>query len=153
MALQFGGNPSTAEKAANISYGHSNNPGGGPAAQCSNQDARNAVAYANDPNNPTNVADPNYIQGSGASSGCVRSNGITNIQDFATFGINLGLNFQLNKYAVLMFGADARTDHHTIEAESFGPDRARSNHQQDIGRPAVLRDAARATRHRGAGHV
>lgn len=99
----------------------SNNPGGGPAAQCSNQDARNAVAYANDPNNPTNVADPNYIQSSGASSGCVRSNGITNIQDFATFGINFGLNFQLNKYAVLMFGVNGSTDtRHWISNASRG---------------------------------
>jgi hypothetical protein len=96
----------------------SNNPAN---ATCTNQDARGAVAYANDPNSPTNVADPDYIANSGASSGCVKSNGITNIQDFATFGINFGLNFQLNKYAVLMLGMNSSTDtRHFISNASRG---------------------------------
>lgn len=78
---------------------------GQPGGTCTNQDARNVVDYAKD--NPTEV-DP--LTASGAPQGCKNFNGITNIQDFATFGINLGMNIQLNKYAVLMFGADARTD-------------------------------------------
>ncbi len=73
--------------------------------QCSNSDAKAVADYAKD--NPNEV---NPLQASGAPAGCVAFNGITNIQDFATFGMNLGLNFTLNKYAVLMLGADARTD-------------------------------------------
>lgn len=72
---------------------------------CTNADAKAVAAYAKD--NPGEV-DP--LSASGVSSGCQNFNGITNIQDFATFGLNLGLNITLNKYAVLMFGADARTD-------------------------------------------
>jgi hypothetical protein len=45
----------------------------------------------------------------------VKFNGITNIQDFATFGINLGLNFQLNKYAVLMLGAERQHRHAPLD--------------------------------------
>jgi hypothetical protein len=78
------------------------NPG---TTTCSNSDAKAVADYAKD--NPNEV-DP--LNASGVSTGCKNFNGITNIQDFATFGINLGLNFTLNKYAVLMFGADARTD-------------------------------------------
>jgi hypothetical protein len=64
---------------------------------------------------PTN---PNYIP---AGSGCSKFNGITNIQDFATFGLNLGLNFQLNKYAVLMLGVNGSTDtRHWISAAGRG---------------------------------
>ena len=78
------------------------NPG---TTTCSNSDAKAVADYAKD--NPNEV-DP--LNASGVSTGCKNFNGITNIQDFATFGINLGLNITLNKYAVLMFGADARTD-------------------------------------------
>lgn len=75
------------------------------ATPCSNADSKAVADYAKD--NPNEV-DP--LGRSGAPSGCVPFNGITNIQDFATFGVNLGLNITLNKYAVLMIGADARTD-------------------------------------------
>ncbi len=93
-----------------------NGPGSG--APCTNADARAAADWAND---PANLGDPNYIAGSGASSTCSKFNGITNIQDFATFGINVGLNFQLNKYAMLMFGVDGRTDtRHWITNASRG---------------------------------
>lgn len=96
----------------------SNAPG---AAACSNQDARDAADWANDTNNPNQLSDPDYIGGSGVSSGCSKFNGITNIQDFATFGINFGLNFQLNKYAMLMLGVDSRTDtRHWISNASRG---------------------------------
>jgi hypothetical protein len=71
---------------------------------CGNNEAKAVSDYAKD--NPNSV-DPASDAGYGA---CQPFNGITNIQDFATFGINLGLNITLNKYAVLMFGADARTD-------------------------------------------
>ncbi len=83
----------------------SNQPGVG--AACGSAEAKNAAAYAND---SANLGDPNYIANSGGPATCSKNNGITNIQDFATFGINVGLNFQLNKYAVLMLGVDGRTD-------------------------------------------
>ncbi len=93
----------------------SNQPGPG---SCTNDDARQAADWASD---PANVGDPNYIAGSGASSTCQKFNGITNIQDFATFGINVGLNFQLNKYAMIMLGVDSRTDtRHWITNASRG---------------------------------
>ncbi len=94
----------------------SNAPGSG--TPCTNADARNAADYAND---PANLGDADYIANSGAPGSCSRFNGITNIQDFATFGINVGLNINLNKYAMLMFGVDGRTDtRHWITNASRG---------------------------------
>ena len=95
----------------------SNSPG---TAACSNDNARAAADWAND---PANLGNPDYTseQAAGPNTGCVKSNGITNIQDFATFGINFGLNFQLNKYAVLMFGVNGSTDtRHWISNASRG---------------------------------
>lgn len=72
---------------------------------CSSGDAKAIAQYGKD-----NPEDPNAVANAGVNPNCKNFNGITNIQDFASFGINLGLNFTLNKYAVLMLGADARTD-------------------------------------------
>ncbi|HEY0133079.1 MAG TPA: hypothetical protein VGB85_03340 [Nannocystis sp.] len=94
----------------------SNAPGSG--TPCTNQNARDAADWAND---PANIGNADYIAGSGAPGSCSRFNGITNIQDFATFGINVGLNFQLSRYAMLMFGVDSRTDtRHWISNASRG---------------------------------
>ncbi len=91
----------------------SNHPG---TERCNAQDVAAVNQYAQD-----NQGDPNYISGSGAPGTCVKNNGITNIQDFATFGINFGLNINLNKYAVLAFGVDSRTDtRHWITNASRG---------------------------------
>jgi len=88
----------------------SNAPG---TAQCTANDIRDINQAAKlDPGNP------NYVP---AGSGCSKFNGITNIQDFATFGLNLGLNFQLNRYAVLMLGVNGSTDtRHWITNASRG---------------------------------
>lgn len=97
----------------------SNSPGA-PGGACTNADARATADWANDRANQGQA----YVgagSGSGAPAGCQKFNGITNIQDFATFGINLGLNLQLNKYAILMFGVDTRTDtRHWITNASRG---------------------------------
>ena len=87
-----------------------NAPGPG---QCTASEIRDINQAAKlDPSNP------NYIP---AGSGCSKFNGITNIQDFATFGLNLGLNFQLNKYALLMLGVNGSTDtRHWITNASRG---------------------------------
>jgi len=88
----------------------SNKPG---TSSCTSGDIREINDAAKQ--DPTN---PNYIP---AGSGCSRFNGITNIQDFATFGLNLGLNFQLNKYAVLMLGVNGSTDtRHWISSAGRG---------------------------------
>ena len=101
--------------------------------QCSNADAKAVADYAKD--NPNEV-DP--LTASGAPSGCKNFNGITNIQDFATFGMNLGLNFTLNKYAVLMIGADARTDtRHWISNAGRGDGKANASGDPDLVEPGT----------------
>ncbi len=65
-----------------------------------------AKAFAEDPNNQGNTA--GYLQAGG--SGCRRFNGITDIQDYASFGMKLGANFHLGKYARLMLGTNLITD-------------------------------------------
>lgn len=83
---------------------------------CSRTDVDRVIQYAKD--NPT---DPDPLANSGSPQGCQRFNGITNIQDFATFGLNVALHAQLNKYAVLMIGANLSTDtRHFITAANRG---------------------------------
>lgn len=83
---------------------------------CSRADVDRVVDYAK--NNPN---DPNPISGAGVGAGCQSFNGITNIQDFATFGFNIALHAQLNKYAFLAFGAILSTDtRHLITAAGRG---------------------------------
>lgn len=76
-------------------------PGSGA---CTQQDINRVVQYAK--NNPE---DPNYIE-NGGSPGCQSFNGITDLQDYATFGIRGGLNAQLSKFASLNFGVQAMTN-------------------------------------------
>jgi hypothetical protein len=45
-----------------------------------------------------------------AGNGCVAFNGITDIQDYATFGVNGALNFHMGKYARMMLGTNITTD-------------------------------------------
>ncbi len=71
---------------------------------CTQQDINKVTQYAK-----TNPEDPNYIANSG-STGCETFNGITDLQDFATFGIRGGLNAQLSKFASLSFGVQAMTN-------------------------------------------
>lgn len=76
------------------------------ASQC-NRDA--AIAAANSPN--AQMADDeqgNYVQAGGAS--CSRFNGITDLQDYGTFGFNGALNLHLGPYARFMLGVTAQTD-------------------------------------------
>lgn len=83
-----------------------------PTASCN---ATNVVQYAKQ-----NPEDPDYITNSG-ETGCVRFNGITDLQDFATFGFRGGINANLSKYATLQFGATATTDtRHFITSASRG---------------------------------
>lgn len=83
---------------------------------CSRTNVDRVIQYAKD--NPT---DPDPLANSGSPQGCQRFNGITNIQDFATFGLNVALHAQLNKYAVLMIGANLSTDtRHFITAANRG---------------------------------
>jgi hypothetical protein len=84
--------------------------------ECDRADVDRVIDYAK--NNPTS-GDP--LAGSGVPQGCQRFNGITNIQDFATFGLNIALHAQLSKYAVLMLGTTLSTDtRHLITAASRG---------------------------------
>lgn len=70
------------------------------ADQC---DRNAALAFARqDPGNP------DYAEAGGVS--CRRYNGITDIQDYGTFGFNGGLNFHLGKYVRLMAGVNVFTD-------------------------------------------
>ncbi|MEZ4380515.1 MAG: hypothetical protein R3A79_04160 [Nannocystaceae bacterium] len=71
---------------------------------CTQQDINRVVQYAS--NNPE---DPNYIENSG-SGGCEVFNGITDLQDYATFGFRGGLNAQLSKTASLSVGVQALTN-------------------------------------------
>lgn len=84
--------------------------------ECSRADVDRVIDYAK--NNPT---DGDALANSGAPQGCQAFNGITNIQDFATFGFNIALHAQLSKYAVLLIGANVMTDtRHLITAASRG---------------------------------
>ncbi|HEY8377994.1 MAG TPA: hypothetical protein VIK91_15965 [Nannocystis sp.] len=84
--------------------------------ECSRQDIDRVISYAK-----SNPNDPDPLANSGAPVGCQRFNGITNIQDFATFGLNIALHAQLSKYAVLMLGTTLSTDtRHLITAASRG---------------------------------
>lgn len=89
---------------------------GKPGLECSRSDVDRVIQYAKD-----NPNDGDALKNSGAPAGCQAFNGITNIQDFATFGFNIALHAQLSKYAVLMIGANVMTDtRHLITAASRG---------------------------------
>ncbi|MBK8262122.1 MAG: hypothetical protein IPK80_12405 [Nannocystis sp.] len=83
--------------------------------QCSQSQITQVVQYAK-----SNPEDSDYINNSGAT-GCVRFNGITDIQDFATFGFRGGINANLSKTATLQLGVNATTDtRHFISSASRG---------------------------------
>ncbi len=84
--------------------------------ECSRADVDSVVQYAKD-----NPQDGDPLANSGAPQGCQRFNGITNIQDFATFGLNIALHAHLSRYAMLMIGTTLTTDtRHLITAASRG---------------------------------
>lgn len=80
---------------------------------------RNAVmAYAQ-----ASPTDPNYIEGAGAAPGCERFDGVTDIQDYAVFGLRAGIVAHLNKFATLTVGADINTNtRHFVTSASRGVD-------------------------------
>jgi hypothetical protein len=67
------------------------------ADQC---DRNAAIAFAQ-----ANPGDPAYASGS-----CSPHNGITDLQDYGTFGFNGGLNLTLGPYARLAFGVNVQSD-------------------------------------------
>lgn len=89
--------------------------------ECDRGAVDQVIQHAKD--NPTD-GDPlanSGVTGAAGGRGCQRFSGITNIQDFATFGMNIALHAQLSKYAVLMIGAMLSTDtRHLITAASRG---------------------------------
>jgi hypothetical protein len=74
--------------------------------QCNVQEA---LAFAG-----TNPADPvGFYDAANAapnSGDCQPFSGITDVDDFARFGLRAAMNFHLGKYARLNFGADVKTD-------------------------------------------
>lgn len=84
--------------------------------ECDRSSVDQVIQYAKD-----NETDGDPLRNSGVGGGCQRFNGITNIQDFATFGLNIALHAQLSKYAMLMIGTTLSTDtRHLISAASRG---------------------------------
>jgi hypothetical protein len=80
-----------------------NDPVDDPGSTADDCDRDAALAFARmDPGNPE------YADAGGG--GCRRYNGITDIQDYGTFGFNGGLNFHLGKYVRLMAGVNVFTD-------------------------------------------
>jgi hypothetical protein len=68
-------------------------------------DREGAMSFArNDPGNP------DYVTTGGGSNACRRFKGITDIQDYGTFGFNGGLNFHLGKFVRFMLGVNVLTD-------------------------------------------
>lgn len=66
-----------------------------------------------------NPGDPGYAQTGGGS--CQRFEGVTDLQDFATFGFQGGLNFHLGQYTRIQLGVKANTDtRHFITAAGRG---------------------------------
>jgi hypothetical protein len=70
------------------------------AGQC---DRNAAMAFAQ-----ANPGDPGYVQAGGPS--CSRYNGLTDLQDYGTFGFNGALNLHLGPHARFMAGVTLQTD-------------------------------------------
>lgn len=99
-------------------------------APCTRNDVDSVVDYAQ-----TNPNDADPLINSGVTQNCQRFNGITNIQDFATFGFNIALHAQLSRTAVLMIGANVMTDtRHFISSAGRG--------KADLGGDPKLVDTA-----------
>lgn len=65
--------------------------------------AATVAGYELDPSGQ--ARDQNYLMGT-----CTDFNGITDIQDYGTFGFDLALNFHFSKYARMNLGVDMNTD-------------------------------------------
>jgi hypothetical protein len=90
-------------------------PDDGNPGDCS-RNAALAHAAAN-PLNPENNG--GYVAAGG--SACGPYNGITNVDDYGSFGFNGGLNFHMSKFARLNFGVNMTTDtRHFVTAASRG---------------------------------
>ena len=82
--------------------------------QASNCDRDAAIAYAAD-----NPGDPGYLDAGGGS--CQPFEGVTELQDYGTFGFQSGLNMHLGKYARLQLGVNVSTDtRHFVTAGGRG---------------------------------
>ncbi len=101
------------------------------AHQC---DAQPAVDYANDADNASNPG--GYLDAANdapGNSGCKAFTGITSIQDYGSFAIDVGLNFHLGPYARLNFGANLKTDtQHILTSASRGDADALSSGDNDL---------------------
>lgn len=82
-----------------------------------------AIAYAK-----ANPGDPTYVSQGG--TGCSRFNGVTDLQDYGTFGFNGALNLHLGRYVRVLLGVNVQTDtRHFLtfagrgKANGSGPDR------------------------------
>ncbi len=118
-----------------------------------NRDA--AIAFAAD-----NPGDPGYLEAGGNS--CQPFEGVTELQDYGTFGFQSGLNMHLGKYARLQLGVNLSTDtRHFVTAAGRGdaaggsdPDRVEPNTREvnpvrrdvidNVGRRYVVDDVISA---------
>lgn len=66
-------------------------------------DRNAALAFARE-----NPGDPGYLAAGGGS--CQKFEGVTELQDYGSFGFNGGLNFTLGKYVFLSLGVNLLTD-------------------------------------------
>lgn len=82
--------------------------------QADNCDRDAAIAFAD-----ANPGDPGYLQAGGGS--CQKFEGVTELQDYGTFGFRGGLALDLGKFAHLQIGANISTDtRHFITAATRG---------------------------------
>ncbi|MFV8751547.1 hypothetical protein ACNOYE_13470 [Nannocystaceae bacterium ST9] len=67
---------------------------------------------ASNPSDPSGYVDAANAASNGGAGGnaCQAFNGITNVQDYGTFGLTAALNFHMGPYARLNFGVDMKTD-------------------------------------------
>ncbi len=71
-----------------------------------------------------NPSDPSGYVAAGGTA-CQAFNGITNVQDYGTFGLTAALNFHMGPYARLNFGVDMKTDtRHFLTTTSRGDGKA-----------------------------
>lgn len=96
-----------------------NSPGRG---QCNRQAALDYAATT--PNDPVGFYDE--ANAAPNSGDCEKFEGITDVDDFAIFGARFALDFNFNKYARLMIGADlqTQTQHYLTNASRGDPDQS-----------------------------